>query len=378
MRAIRPGSARAGDLTLQPYLFSTNTIYTPATNSVRVPAELGRLLVPEKRSDPQSNLIEIAFVRFRGTASEPGPPLFYLAGGPGGEGIGAGRHLSALFHWFMHLREFGDVILLDQRGTGLSNPSLHSMERWNLPLDRPGSREEMAQIARERSRATIDFWRSQGVDLTGYTTAESADDIDAIRAALGAEKMRLYGASYGSHLALATIKRHAAKIERAIIPLVEGPDHTTKLPSNTQKQLERIAARVQADPELRKTVPDFVGLVRKILAQLEHAPVTVNVSDPETNATVAVTVGKFDLQLWTASGLGSRDHLRHLPARYVAMDRGDFSALAADTLRQRRGWFGNAMTFQMDCASGTTADRQERIAREVQETLLEDLIEAWS
>jgi len=54
-------------------------------------------------------------------------------------------------------------------------------------------------------------------------------DVDALREALRYEQVNLYGASYGSHLALATIKRHEAHIARAVIALVEGPDHTLKL-----------------------------------------------------------------------------------------------------------------------------------------------------
>jgi carboxypeptidase C (cathepsin A) len=57
----------------------------------KVDAEFGTLFVPEKRSDPESNLIELAFVRFKSTAKNPGPPIVYLTGGPGGSGIGAAR-----------------------------------------------------------------------------------------------------------------------------------------------------------------------------------------------------------------------------------------------------------------------------------------------
>src|SRR5262249_36342248 len=240
-REVIPMHARAGkagDLTLLPYVFRTDSLFVPTDQrTYRDPAELGRLRVPENRRKPDSRLIELAFVRFPSTVRHPAPPLIYLAGGPGGEGIGIARAGGTMFRWFMALREIGYVILLDQRGTGMSHPALHSPYRWDLPLDEPGSREEYAAVARERSRATIAFWHERGVDLNGYTTVESADDVDAVRAALGAETMHLYGASYGSHLTLATIKRHHAKIARAVIPLVEGPDHTVKLPSNTQKQL---------------------------------------------------------------------------------------------------------------------------------------------
>ncbi|MDQ3819716.1 MAG: alpha/beta hydrolase, partial [Acidobacteriota bacterium] len=72
--------------------------------------------MPENRSDPKSRLIEIVFVRFKSTAKNPGPPIIYLAGGPGNSGIDQAR--GNRFPLFMAMREFGDVIALDQRATG--------------------------------------------------------------------------------------------------------------------------------------------------------------------------------------------------------------------------------------------------------------------
>ena len=73
---------KAGAIKLKPYNFENS-------KGEKTPAEFGTLLVPERRSDPQSNLIELAFVRFKSTAKTPGPPIVYLAGGPGGSGTGA-------------------------------------------------------------------------------------------------------------------------------------------------------------------------------------------------------------------------------------------------------------------------------------------------
>ena len=71
---------KAGTLKLKPYTFENS-------KGEKVDSEFGTLLVPEKRGDPNSNLIELAFVRFKSTAKNPGPPIVYLAGGPGGSGI---------------------------------------------------------------------------------------------------------------------------------------------------------------------------------------------------------------------------------------------------------------------------------------------------
>ncbi|NWO96157.1 alpha/beta hydrolase, partial [Escherichia coli] len=74
---------------------------------------------PEDRRDPLSRKIKLGYVRFRSTAARPGPPIIYLAGGPGGEGSGAAT--GPRFPIFMALRAVADVIAFDQRGTGLSS-----------------------------------------------------------------------------------------------------------------------------------------------------------------------------------------------------------------------------------------------------------------
>ncbi len=65
----------SAQLKIKPYTFEND-------KKEKVDAEFGTLLVPENRSKPDSNLIELAFVRFKSTAKNPGPPIVYLAGGP--------------------------------------------------------------------------------------------------------------------------------------------------------------------------------------------------------------------------------------------------------------------------------------------------------
>src|SRR4030095_12867830 len=119
---LAPASAqapKAGEVKLEPYVFE-------AANQQKVDAELGHLFVPENRRNPNGRLIELAFVRFRSTASNPGPPVVYLAGGPGGSGVAAAR--GSRFPLFFAMRQIRDVIAIDQRGTGLSKPNLNCQE----------------------------------------------------------------------------------------------------------------------------------------------------------------------------------------------------------------------------------------------------------
>ena len=363
LTAAANAQLKSGALKIKPYTFE-------GPNGQKVESEFGTLLVPEKRSDPQSNLIELAFVRFKSTAKNPGPPIVYLAGGPGGSGIGAAT--GSRFPLFMALREIADVIAFDQRGTGHSKPNLSCYERLALPLDVTPSRTAALNELRTNARGCASYWRDlQRVDLTGYNTNESADDLEALRKALGANQISLWSISYGTHLAFATMRRHPKSIHRAILAGTEGPDHTHKLPSNIQKHLEDLAALIKADPEVGKEIPDFLGLMKSVFDRLDAQPETVEIVDPRTKQKVKVIVNKFVMQFIVANNIGTTVTSR-FPALFYRASKGDFTNPAQVWLNQTRSGIGSAMSYMIDCASGQTAARRERIEREAKGTLLED------
>lgn len=364
--ATEAAAQKAGDLRFEPYVFE-------AGNKQKVDAELGRLLVPENRRNPNSRLIELAFVRFKSTAEKPGPPVVYLAGGPGGSGVAAAR--GSRFPLFMAMREIGDVIALDQRGLGLSKPNLNCREPLNFPADRPASREVMLEVFRKQSRACREHWLSQGVDLTGYNTNENADDLEDLRKAIGAEKISLWAISYGTHLSLAAIRRHEKSIHRVILAGVEGPDHTIKLPSNIQNHLVALDRLVKADPDLSKDIPDLPGLMKMVFDRVEREPVIVEATDPRNQQPVKITVNKFVLQVLTTNSFGGGE--ADLPVVYYRLSKGDFAFAAQGWLRTIGGrpTIGSAMSYMMDCASGMSPERKRQIEREAKATLLGDLMD---
>src|SRR5262245_56108841 len=122
----QPADVKDGDLKFEPF-----TIPFEGQN---VAAELGRLFVRENRSNPKSNLIQLAFVRLKSTAQQPGYPVVYLDGGPGSSAINIAR-APEYMRAFTKLREVGDVILLDQRGIGRSKPNLSRLAAEPLPVD---------------------------------------------------------------------------------------------------------------------------------------------------------------------------------------------------------------------------------------------------
>ena len=345
-------------LTVEPTTFTSSDGRTAA-------AEVGRFRVPENRARPSGRTIGLAFVRFPSTSATPGPPIVYLAGGPGGAGTDAAS--GTRFDLFQALRSVADVVAFDQRGTGLSDRLPDCPHRTALPLD-VTSREAYAALYAETARACAAHWRRAGVDLAAYTTEASADDLDALRQALGADRVQLWAISYGTHLALATIRRHPEAVARAVLAGVEGPDHTLKLPSHQQALLEQIDALRRADDP----ASTFLADVEAVLGRLRAEPVTVDVE--AGGQTVPLTIGAFDVQWLAANMLGGPELSLALPPLFAAMRAGDFSGVAPWVLRLKGPTGVHAMSAAMDAASGASLGRRARIASEARRTLLGDAI----
>lgn len=355
---------KAGDLKIEPFVFENS-------QKEKVNAEFGKLIVPENRNNPNSRLIELAFVRFKSTAPNPGSPIIYLAGGPGGSGISAAE--GSRFPLFMAMRELGDVVALDQRSIGRSTPNLPCRREANLPLGKPATRAQVVAFAITELKKCADKWRGQGVDITGYNTEENADDIESLRQALGAKKVSLWGISYGTTLGLTIIKRHGQNVNRAILAGVEGLDDALKLPSDVERHLADIARLVKADTSLNKEIPDFLALVKSVLDRLEKQPATFEVTDPQTKQKVPVVINKYAMQVLTAAVIGT-DSIATFPRLYYAASKGDYSEVAAQWLiaAKYRIGFGSVMSYVTDCSSGASSKRRKTVAREAKNTLLEN------
>lgn len=347
-------------LAFEPSLFT-------ALDGQEIAAEQGRLTVPEDRSRPEARSIELALVRFPAVTPRPGPPVVYLAGGPGSSGIDSAR--GSRLPLLLALREIGDVIALDQRGTGSSAPSLICQESWTHPRDQPLDPERTLTVIRERARSCAEMLEQQGTNLSAYNANAIADDLEDLRQALGVPQISLLATSYGTHLALAAIRRHEASIHRAVLMGVVGPDHTLKLPATIQRRLEELG-RLNGYPETESGAPTFPAAVETVLARLAEEPVTVKAIDPLAGQEVELRVGKFDLQLATIQALGNDHSAARLPSAYRLMLDGDFSSLAPAMLKARKGWLGRAMPYAVICASGASDERWRAVTEQETRTAL--------
>ncbi len=348
--------------------------YTFEAHGQKVAAEWGELTVPENRRAPGSRFIKLRFVRFPATRGGKGAPIVYLAGGPGGSGITTAK--GPRFPIFMAMREVGDVIALDQRGTGASNDIPPCASDIAPSLDEPLETDAVSRELHELAKRCTAFWKEAGIDLAGYTTEESAADLEDLRTALGVEQLKLWGISYGSHLALATIKRYPNSIERAVLAGIEGLDETVKLPALTDAFFARVQSVIDDDPDAAKVYPDLTGLMRSVHARLEREPAKVTLKD-EAGRDVRLVVGKLDVQIVTSFSISDPHTIARVPAMYAQMQAGDFSTMGEIIYQYVRS--PDASTFQgmpqaMDVASGISKSRLKLVQEQAKTALLGDAL----
>jgi pimeloyl-ACP methyl ester carboxylesterase len=359
--AVLTVTLNAAPAKFEPYQFKAN-------NGTVVDAELGEFRVPQNRSKPDSRMLTIRFTRFKSTSANPGPPIVYLAGGPGGAGTGAA--MGTRFPMFMAFREFGDVIAYDARGVHKSEPDAQCTEQFLVDPATPLDRAKAGAVFADAMRRCADRLRKAGTDPGSLNTRESAADLNDLRLALGAKKLILWGISYGAHLAIATLRYHPDAVERVILAGIEGPDDTYKLPADQQTLMEEIARRVAHEGKN----PDLLASITRLLNELDARPKSVEVTHPETKEKRTFVVGKLDLQRLLADMLFAPADFALMPDYVAAMEKGDFSQLAMHAAGNRIPPLPSMMSVAMDCASGISAERRQRIAAEAKLTLLGDAI----
>jgi len=336
-----------------------------------IKAELGKLEIPENRAVNNNQKITLHFVRLKSLMRNPGPPIIYLSGGPGVSGISMLKTERLII--FQALRAFGDVIILDQRGTGTTEPVLTTGNPLDLPLDKPVDAKESMDVFFTKMRQTVSDLKKNNIDINAYNTKENAEDINDLRKALGADKMILWGYSYGSHLALAVIKQYGQFVEKAILSGVNGLNQRFRMPTDINEVFNEIDKLIGKEPKLRKLIPSFTALVKQELEKLEKQPVAADIN--VGNKKVPVTIGRADVEIFTSINLATIAFVRELPQLFYNMSQGNYYAAAEysyKVLKERPQ--GTPMSFSMHYASGCSLDRMKEIHNKENEGILHNAI----
>lgn len=305
----------------------------------------GRLLRPLDPERAEGSTIELVYALLPALSRHKLPdPVLFVAGGPGQSAIGLAAPLAAQF---AGLRNRRDLVFVDQRGTGRSAP-------LKCPDDeaRTASRPLADQLAidaqirsLERCRTTLE--RLPYGDLRRFTTANAAADLEAVRIALGAERIDLIGASYGTRVVLEYLRRFPQHVRRAVIDGVVPPDMNLPLSfaRDAGAALERVFADCEHDAECARRYPDLRGRWRRLMAAAAH-PVTV--AHPVTGVEERIEIAPAVLANLVRSALYSPVLASALPAAIAAADDGRVAPLLA--LTAGGGELAHGMHFSVVCA----------------------------
>jgi len=368
--------------------------------SFRVPAGLsitcGYLSVPEDRGTTKGRVIRLA-VAIAHTARAPvqDDPVVYLAGGPGSGAVTSTPALALGWADFLAHR---DLIVIDQRGTGLSKPSLACTAQDSTTpaldeLQTPAGRAvaEYRDLIRCRDRLT-----TAGVRLVAYTTAANARDLRDLRIALGYTRWNLLGISYGTRLALAALRVDAQGIRSLILDSVYPPQANlfTAMPGSLDRTLELLYADCAAQTACQKRAPTLRMTLTQLIATLDARPVDVAVHSPDGRRVNMRIDGAWLIEI-VLGALSQSKLIPLLPLALVNAANGDYSLIAEFERQreQRAQGHSAAMYYAVECsedlALASLSARQVAAARYpllagyyrgVQEftPASEDLCQAWS
>ena len=326
-------------------------------------AQCGELTVPENRSRPGGRAIRLTVAILPANTLDPRrDPLFILAGGPGQ----AATSIAPFAAQLTDVRKDRDIVLLDQRGTGRSSPLDCAAF---APDDDLSAALQLDPVP--KATACAAELAAKGIDAAQYTTAAFIADLDAVRIALGYERINLWGGSYGTRAALEYMRRHPAHVRSAVLDGVAPPGMRILLDVWPARDAALAALVVSCgdSPACRAAHPDLGATLTAIEARLGPGGRDVALADPRTGVAQTVRL-TYDHVLAALQPLLYLPELQSLVpeaiGRAAAGDYAPLQALAslvtADLSRQTNTALHYSVTCAEDAPRVTPADRARAFA----------------
>ena len=260
----------------------------------------GFLEVPEDHFQDDSPRIKVAFAIFEARNSNPEvPPVIMLTGGPGG------RSLNWPGRWENHsLRADRDIIVIEQRGIGLSSPLVRSGEAFmdilaadlNSTEEKVATRNLMKRISKEI--------KESGQDPAKYNTIQNAHDLGLLMQALDYPKYCLSGSSYGTKYGMYTMKYFPEYIHASILnapATLSGNALENRIPDYL-RSLNLLFAECAKDPDCQGQHPDLKTEMIDAVNTLEDNPITIDLADRRYTINPQDAMYFLRYQLYNAQG----------------------------------------------------------------------------
>jgi pimeloyl-ACP methyl ester carboxylesterase len=259
MPAVPAANSPTGSMHLSPCTL-------PGVDSARC----GSLEVAENPQKPHGRHLSIRVAVIPAKGKPLPDPIAILMGGPGEDAISAARFYA---DQFSALRSDRDILLVDQRGTGLSAP----LQCQLFSDDDPGAslRDVFPPAAVEKCAGQLRL----RADLTQYGYLRFADDLEAVRRALDYGPLNLFAGSYGTRAVQVYVRAYPKSTRTIYFGSVVPIDIATPLPfaKTAQGVMEGLFDACAAEAACHRAFPNLLDEFRQIFARLETGEVRVQI-----------------------------------------------------------------------------------------------------
>ncbi len=314
-------------------------------SGVSTAAHCGRLAVPENRDNPDKMIeLNIAVIK-SGSADKLNDPLLLLAGGPGQGAVDTFAGLAKPIGVSLPLR---DVVMVDQRGTGDSNPL-----RCEIT---PEDMEAMNDLDVEALTAwTKTCHQSLDADTRMYTTTEAIHDLEAVRGALGYAQWNLYGGSYGTRKALTYMRMYPESIRAVVLDAVVSQDEALGVSheENLRSTLNRVFDLCEKDESCATAFGDAEQQMWKFLEQLQEEPLNLRLLNSSTGEFEDVIMTREYAVLALRMFAYSPETMGLIPLMVSLANQGQPETMAAQAqmvMNSLNQGLNNALEMSVTCA----------------------------
>ncbi len=367
--------------------------------------ECGYVTVPEFHDGRSDRQMRLAVYRIFATGEgETGSPIFFLDGGPGSSmtGMLTANNGNIKLNQdspdergtpMLDMLRNHDFVMMSQRGAEFSEPAVLTCPEGEdsdlIALLENLSPSEKTELTLRLYEGCIAEWNAKGVDLNAYNGYEMAADVNAVRRALGYDKIIFYGVSYGAQLGQFVMRRNPEILHAAILDGANSLSKTEWEQDNgvaLERAVRQLLSICAADKKCSNSFEDPEGLLDAAIERLRTKPIVLNYYSDAAEADVTLELteaelakglahmigktaafipamleetaegtGRFLAEEYVGNYVSSRDNdafplLMHLavvcsddpPQKDVAFDQSDESRFAATFERATAPWYADS------------------------------------
>ncbi|VEE62165.1 Tripeptidyl aminopeptidase precursor [Shewanella putrefaciens] len=366
MLAMGSATAWASDNSVKP-TESANTCYVEGVSDR---LNCGFVTVPENPNKPDGKQIQVHYVVLPAVKNvNHEEALLAIAGGPGQSAIDNAAGFDSMLN---KVRQQRDILLIDQRGTGRSNPlNCDSGPQSPLAID-----EDNVDTLVEAQKCRDQF---PDTDVTQYGSLNAVQDFEAVRAKLGYKKLHLYGISYGTRMAQLYMRLYPEHLATVTIDgIVPMQQSVLEIGSAIERGFDLLFKDCQETAACHAEFPELKAEFDQVVAKLSQGPVMEQVHDPVTGEKTLLTMtrskfyGAIRMALYQTNVRALVPHAIHQAAKGNYQPLLGLFALTTDNAGMAMGMHASVVCGE-DMHRITPAMREQAKNSYVGKTMLESL-----